>query len=326
MSILLTIVLVLFLVLASAIFSGLNIALMSLDPSELRRQIKLGNKAAEQVLPFRRNTHLALASILLTNIGVISATSLVLDEHLSGIAAGILSTLLIVVFGEVVPQALFSKNALLWTARFGWLLQATTFVSYPISKPLQLLLDRIVGHRPSRLYGREELGLLITEHAGSAMSELDEDEVEIIRSVLQLSEKRVRSIITPIDEVYWLKPDTVLTDDRINEIITTGYSRIPIFNSELTECMGILLRKDLVDSYFDAKPYNISGLPLHLVEPVGSRMALDTLFRRFTHSHTHMLPVERGDKIIGVVTIEDLIEEIIGHEIQDETDHLKNRA
>lgn len=326
MSIFLTILLVLLLVLASAIFSGLNIALMSLDPAELRRQIKLGNKAAEKVLPFRRNTHLALASILLTNIGVISATSLVLDEHLSGIMAGILSTLLIVIFGEVVPQALFAKNALLWTARFGWLLRLTTLLSYPISKPLQLLLDRIVGHRTNRLYGREELGMIITEHAGSAQSELDEDEVEILRSVLQLSEKHVRSITTPIDKVYWLRLDTDLTDERIDEIIATGYSRIPIFNADLTDCAGILLRKDLVDSYLERRPSVIGDLPLHKVESVGSRTALDTLFRRFTTSHTHMLPVERSDKIIGVVTIEDLIEEIIGHEIQDETDHVKNRA
>lgn len=326
MSILSTILLVLILVLASAVFSGLNISLMSLDPSELRRQIKLGNKAAAKVLPFRLNTHLALASILLTNIAVISATSLVLDDHLSGVMAGILSTLLIVIFGEVLPQALFAKNALTWTARFSWLLRATTFMSYPISKPLQLLLDRIVGHRPNRLYGREELGMLITEHVGAAHSELDEDEIEILRSVLQLSEKRVSSITTPINDVYWLKADTALTDERIDEIIATGYSRIPIFNSQLTECAGILLRKDLVDSYLDQRPRSISDLPLHKVEPVGSRTALDTLFRRFTNSHTHMLPVERGDKIIGVVTIEDLIEELIGHEIQDETDHLKHRV
>lgn len=325
MSIVATITLVLLLVLASAIFSGLNIALMSLDPERLRRQIKLGNKSAAKVLPFRLNIHLALASILLTNIGVISATSLVLDEHLSGIAAGILSTLLIVIFGEVLPQAFFAKNALLWTARFAWLLRLTTLVSYVVAKPLQLLLDRIVGHQPHRLYGREELGLLITEHVGAAQSELDEDEVEILRSVLMLSEKRVRSIMTPIERVYFLKPDTVLTDDQISEIIATGYSRIPILSADLTECVGILLRKDLITSYLEAKPYIISGLPLHQVEPVGSRMALDTLFRRFTRSRTHMLPIERSGKIIGIVTIEDLIEEIIGHEIQDETDLSKNR-
>jgi metal transporter CNNM len=326
MNILLIILPILFLIVASAIFSGLNIALMSLDPSELRRQKKLGSKAAAKILPFRQNIHLSLASIILTNIAIISATSLVLDQHLSGLAAGALGTLLIVVFGEMLPQALFAKNALQWTARFSWLLRLTTIAAFPIAKPLQLLLDRIVGHRQNRLYGREELGMLITEHVGSAHSELDEDEIEIMNSVLMLSEKRVSSIMTPIEQVYWLTPDATLSDARMEEIISKGYSRIPVFNPELTDCVGILLIKDLVTSYLDAKPYVVSGLPLYEVSTVGSRVALDTLFRRFTNSSTHMLPVERGDKIIGVVTIEDLIEEIIGHEIQDETDRLKNRA
>ncbi len=326
MNILLIILPILFLIVASAVFSGLNIALMSLDLSELRRQKKLGNKAAAKVLPFRQNIHLSLASIILTNIAIISATSLVLDQHLSGLAAGAVGTLLIVVFGEMLPQALFAKNALHWTARFSWLLRLTTLVAFPIAKPLQLLLDRIVGHRQNRLYGREELGMLITEHAGSVHSELDEDEIEIMNSVLTLSEKRVSSIMTPIEQVYWLTSDTTLSDTRMEEIISKGYSRIPVFDPGLTECVGILLIKDLVNSYLDAKPYVVSGLPLYDVNPVGSRMALDTLFRRFTNSNTHMLPVERGDKIVGVVTIEDLIEEIIGHEIQDETDRLKNRV
>lgn len=123
---------------------------MSLDPSELRRQVKLGNKAAAKVLPFRQNIHLALASIILTNVGVISATSLVLDQYLSGLTAGILGTLLIVVFGEMLPQALFAKNALFWTARFCFLIKLTAFVTYPIAKPLQLLLDRIARHHSQR--------------------------------------------------------------------------------------------------------------------------------------------------------------------------------
>src|SRR5690349_1826953 len=103
---------VLLLVLASAVCSGLNIAVMSLNVSDLRRKAKLGNHAAKRVLPLRRNAHLTLASILLTNIAAVSATSLVLDQRLNGWLAGTLGTLLIVIFGEIMPQALFSKNPL----------------------------------------------------------------------------------------------------------------------------------------------------------------------------------------------------------------------
>src|SRR5689334_4573357 len=97
---------VLVLVGVSAICSGLNIALMSLDISDLRRKAKLGNVAAKRVLPLRRNSHLSLAGILLTNVGAVSASSLVLEHHVGGLIAGLLSTLLIVIFGEIFPQAL----------------------------------------------------------------------------------------------------------------------------------------------------------------------------------------------------------------------------
>src|SRR5690348_11773414 len=92
---------VVFLIMASAVCSGLNIAVMSLDLSDLKRKAKLGNKAAAHVLPLRRNAHLTLASILLTNVAAVSATSLVLEQRLTGWLAGLLATLLIVVFGEI---------------------------------------------------------------------------------------------------------------------------------------------------------------------------------------------------------------------------------
>jgi metal transporter CNNM len=89
----------------SAVCSGLNLALMSLDVADLKRKAKLGNKAAKRVLPLRRNGHLSLASILLTNVAVVSATSLVLEHEFNGLIAGVASTILIVIFGEVLPQA-----------------------------------------------------------------------------------------------------------------------------------------------------------------------------------------------------------------------------
>jgi len=124
---------VLLLILASAICSGLNIALMALDLADLRRKAKLGNKQAKRVLPLRRQTHLTLASILFTNVAAVSATSLVLEQQFNGWLAGLLSTILIVIFGEVMPQALFSKNPLAWTSRFAPLLKAMIAVTYILS-------------------------------------------------------------------------------------------------------------------------------------------------------------------------------------------------
>lgn len=317
---------VIILVLVSAIFSGLNIAVMALDLSDLRRKAKLGNRQAKNVLPLRSNAHLTLASILLTNVAAVSATSLVLHQVLNGWLAGLLGTMLIVLFGEVLPQALFAKNPLSWANRFAPLLKAAIAVTFVVSKPLQLLLDKLFPRTRAKLQSRHELGLLISEHLNSDSSELDEDEVEIMRSTLTLSEKRVRDIMTDIRHTYWLTPNTVLDDPKIDELKAKGFSRIPIFNPQLTKCYGILLMKELVDIDFDEKTVRVDDLTLHPVQLVGSMTALDTMFRKFIGAGTHLIPVEREDEIIGIVTIEDLIEEILGHEIEDETDRQRAQS
>jgi metal transporter CNNM len=316
----LTFTIVVLLIGVSAICSGLNVALMTLDLSDLKRKSKLGDKAAKRILPLRKNTHLTLCAILLTNVAAVSATSLVLESAFYGIIAGILATLLTVIFGEIFPQALFMRSALRFTSRFARLLKFMIFVTYPIAKPLQLLLDKLFQDQISPLQSRHELGLMISEHLGADSSELDEDEVEIMRGALTLSEKRVRDIMTPIKKVYSLQPHTVIDSDRIDEIKATGRSRIPILNKEKTVCFGVLLVKELVDINFDDNPPRVDELILHPVQTVGSMTALDTMFRKFIGAHTHLIPIEKDGEITGIVTIEDLIEEIVGHEIEDETD------
>ena len=78
--------------------------------------------------------------------------------------------------------------------------------------------------------------------------------------------------------------------------------------------------KDLVDIDFDERSYEVNELPIHKLHVVGARTALDTMFRKFIAAHTHLMAVEKNDRIVGIVTIEDLLEEIIGHEIEDESD------
>ena len=115
----------------------------------------------------------------------------------------------------------------------------------------------------------------------------------------------------------------MLDEEKVEEIKEKAYSRIPIFNQTLTKCYGLLLMKDLVDVYFDHKGLRVDDMPIHPVQLVGSMTALDTMFRKFISSGTHLIPIEKDDLIIGIVTIEDLIEEIVGHEIEDETDRQK---
>ncbi len=315
---------VLVLVGLSAIFSGLNISLMSLDVDDLRRKKRLGNPQAAKVLPYREKTHLSLASILFGNIAVVSAVSLILEPHFQGLIAGLISTLLIVIFGEVLPQAVFARFALKFCATLTPFLRITIIVTYVFSKPIQLLLDRLISKEESVLHSRDELGMIIGEHRDSD-SELDDDEVEIIQSALQMSEKTVGSIMEPIADVYWLSDSAILDSETVDEIKANSYSRIPVFNDDCTKCYGVLLMKDMVDVDFDNSPRPIRSFKLHKTVSIGSRTALDTMLRKFFSLRTHLVPIEKDGMIVGILTVEDLIEEIIGHEIADETDHMLDR-
>ena len=315
-----TILIVLILVLFSAICSGLNVSLMSLNIADLKRKKELGNIQASIVFPLRAKPHLSLASILLTNVAVISASSLVLSHRYSGLVAGVVSTLLIVVFGEILPQAYFLKNALFITALCAPILRTMIIVTYPIARPLAGMLDHFFGKEKGALHTRRELGLIISEHLGHKESELDEDEVEIIRGALKLSETQVSEIMTPIKNVFSLRENSVIDEGMIDKIKEESYSRIPILGINIDEPGGILLMKDLVDIDFDERSYEVNELPIHKLHVVGARTALDTMFRKFIAAHTHLMAIEKNDKIVGIVTIEDLLEEIIGHEIEDESD------
>lgn len=299
---------------------------MSLSVADLRRLGAIGDNKAKKVLPLRQNSHLSLAGILFTNVAANSAVAIYLNQYLIGLVAGFISTILLVIFGEILPQAMFTRNALAICSSLSWLIRLMILITYPLSKPTQLLLDKLFHRQAARLHSRRELGFIFTEHVANSGSELDGDEVEIIQNTLQLSEKRVAQIMTPIRQVFWLPDTAMITQNMLAIIIERNYSRIPVFNKSLTQCLGILLMKDLLAIEPSSLPTPVRKLPLYSTKLLGSRTVLDTLFRKFIAAKTHMMPVEKDDEIIGVVTIEDLLEEIIGHEIEDESDRKRSTA
>lgn len=315
------------LLLIAAICSGLNVAFMSLSVSDLERKTAIGDAYAKSLLPLRKNSHLTLAGILFTNVAANAAVAIYLNQYLIGLIAGLLSTILLVIFGEILPQALFTRNALAICGRLSWLLRLMIVITYPLSKPTQLLLDVLFKKSSNvQLHSRRELGFIFNQHSIHNASELDEDEVEIIQNTLQLSEKRVSTIMTAINKTFWLHIDAELTNELLTKMSQKNFSRVPVFNKELTHCYGILLMKELVQIDKTNLPLKISDCNLYQTKTIGSRTVLDTLFRKFIGAKTHMMPVEKDDAIVGVVTIEDLIEEIIGHEIEDEADRKQHRT
>lgn len=303
----------------SALCSGLNVALLTLRVDDLRRKAKLGDKHAKTALAIRRKVHFYLAGILLANVAFASATSVVLNSLLSGFLAVVVSTLALVIFAEITPQAFAIRHAKDAVAFFAPAIRIVSYIGYPITRPIELLLDRMVGKSHTVLHTRHELSLLIADHLNEP-SELDENEVEIVQSTLKLSETRVKDVMTPISHVYHISNTTRVGQNKFEEMKNSHYSRIPIFNKNHTRGTHYIYMKDLHDYDFDEKTYELNELPRHRAKKVGSMTALDTLFQQFIASKKHMMFVEKDNKLVGIITIEDLIEAVIGHEIYDEKD------
>ncbi|MCK5211744.1 DUF21 domain-containing protein, partial [Candidatus Parcubacteria bacterium] len=178
------IVIILILVGFSALFSGLTLGFFSLSKDDLERKTKLGDARAKKIYRVRKNGNLLLCTLLIGNVAINSALSIFLGSITSGFLAGITATGLIVIFGEIIPQATFSRYAFELGVRVVWIVRIFIFVLYPICWPLAWLLDKILGDEMPSVYSRKELIKIIEEHEQSGDSKLDEDEEKIIKGAL----------------------------------------------------------------------------------------------------------------------------------------------
>jgi len=147
-------VIVIFLVSLSGLFSGLTICLFSIDKNELKRKISLGNKEAKKIYSVRKNGNLLLSTLLLGNVAVNSALAIFLGDIASGIIAGLVATGLIVVFGEILPQAIFIRYAMSIGAKTSWLVKIFIFILYPFCWPISLILDKMLGKEIPTVYSK----------------------------------------------------------------------------------------------------------------------------------------------------------------------------
>lgn len=306
----------------SAIFSGLTLGLFSLDKDDLKIKSELGDSRAKKIYRLRKNGYLLLSTLLIGNVAVNSTLSIFLGSITSGFAAGIISTSLIVVFGEIMPQAAFAKHAFVWGARFSWLARFFMILLWPICRPLSLLLEAILGKEISTYYSKKELMKLIEHHEDSSSSEIDTDEERIVKGALSYSDKTVKDIMMPHHKVFALHHDTPLDDSNIRIISASGKSRIPIFGENLNEIIGILYAKDLIEqNYKNKKAGEIARKKVIFID---HNHKLDDLLNHFKRTRNHLFVVkDAGQDVCGIVTIEDVLEEIIGEEIHDEFEPTK---
>ena len=209
------------LLILSGLFSGLTLGLMSLDPFELKRKIRLGDKNAERIYPLRKNGNLLLCNLLLGNVAVNSALAVFLGSLTSGLVASILATTLIVIFGEIIPQSIFSKHALAFGARTAFLVDILTVILYPVTKPLSMLLDSWLGGELPTRYSKRELHMILREQK-ELKSDIDHLEFKILEGGLLFSDRTVTDVMTTRKKVFYIKEDDTLTKKKLEEIHKSG--------------------------------------------------------------------------------------------------------
>ncbi|XP_050567900.1 metal transporter CNNM1 [Cygnus atratus] len=333
----------------SALFSGLRLSLLSLDPLELRVLRNSGSAAereqARRVQAVRGGggTYL-LCTLLLGQAGANAALAGWLCASLPGggpaAAAGgprgapwlpvLLCAAAVFLGGEVLPYSVCSRHGLAIASRTLCLTRLLMLAAFPLCYPLSRLLDWALRQELSVFSTRERL--LETLRAAGPHGDLVREELAMVQGALELRTKVVEDVLTPLADCFMLRADAVLDFATVSEILRSGYTRIPVYEGNRRDnIVDLLFVKDLafVDPD-DCTPLQtvtrFYRRPLHCVF---NDTRLDTLLEEFKKGKSHLAIVQRvnnegeGDpfyEVMGIVTLEDVIEEIIKSEILDETD------
>lgn len=324
-----------FLLLLSGLFSGLNLGLMALECTELLVLEKCGTDAekkhARKIYPVRKKSNYLLCTLLLGNVLVNNTLTILLDDLTSGMIAIILSTFGIVIFGEIIPQAICSRHGLAIGARTLWVTKLFMLITFPLSYPISRILDFVLGEEIRNVYNRKRLMEFI--RVTQDYNDLQTDEVDIISGALELTKKTVADVMTKVNDVFMVPIDSVLDFETVSEIIKRGYSRIPVYDGDRNNVVALLNIKDLafVDPDTNTHLKTLVEFYNHPVNYVFEDTTLDVMLNEFKKGRSHLAFVRRviSDEdvdpfyeLLGIVTLEDVIEEIIQSEIIDETDVL----
>lgn len=194
----------------------------------------------------------------------------------------------------------------------------------PIAWPTAKLLDWSLGEDHGTTYKKAELKTFVSLHQQLGTEHLNDDEVTIIRAVLDLNDKTVHDVMTPIQDVFVMSADTVLDEEGVGKLVQSGYSRVPVHEKGKPDSiLGMLLVKDLI-SYDPEDGKEVSSFQLRPLPETAPDLTLLSTLNYFQTGRSHMLLVTTNPGqpkgALGVVTLEDVVEELIGEEIIDETD------
>lgn len=312
------------LVLLGGMFAGLTLAFMGQD--QIRLQVIAGSgtskdrQNARKVLSvLQRGRHWVLVSLLLANVMTNEALPIVLDQDVKGGWFAVLaSTVLIVIFGEVIPQSLCAKHGLsigAWSSRYvKWVMYLLFPVAYPVAK----LLDHLLGASHGMFFDRAGLKILVTLHECMNFSaeRLNREEVTVISSVLDMNTRSVASIMTPFSKLYTLATSQRLDEMTRYNILSSGFSGIPVhMEHHSATFVGILPVKSMVALNYDNE-VTVGQLNLENLLAIRPDVSCQDLIHVFRDRKAQMVLVtERGTphgEPLGIVTARDLMDELIG--------------
>ena len=222
-----------FCVTQSAMFSGLNLAFFSLSRLRLEVEASAGNTGAEKVLAIRRNPNLVLTTVLLGNVAINVLLTMLSDSVLAGVSAFLFSTIVITAFGEILPQAYFSRNALKVTSALSPVFRVYQFLLYPIAMPAAKLLDLILGPEGLVFFRERQLRHLIRKHVEASEAEIDRIEGLGAMNFLEIDD------IPIVKEGRPLNPDSIIRID-----FHEGAPRFPVYEPR-REAPGLVIQGPL---------------------------------------------------------------------------------
>ncbi|KAJ8518067.1 hypothetical protein ONZ45_g4831 [Pleurotus djamor] len=325
------------LTLLSGLFAGLTLGYMSLDETQLNVLSISGTpkqrEYANKIKPIRKNGHLLLVTLLLSNM-IVNETLPVISENVLGGGAQsvVVSTVLIVIFAEIIPQSLFTRYGLYLGAKFATLTKCLIYALGIISWPTAKLLEFILGHH-GIIYRRAELKELINMHSSMQHhgGDLASDTVTIIGATLDLQEKVA---MTPISDVFMLSIEARLDYATLKRITDTGHSRVPVYEEvylpndstdafpekprTVKRIIGVLLVKQCV--LLDPKEaVPLRSIQLNKIPSIPQNASLLTTLDSFQEGRSHIAVVSRHrvEKAHSVKDAEEVVKRSLTQKLKD---------
>ena len=313
---------ILIILLGSAIFSGSEAALFSLPLSKAKVLAEQKKKGSASLVEIKEHLRRPITVIVILNnafnivgsifVGVVATRTV--DNAWIGIISAIL-TFLIIIIGEIIPKTIGENH----NQRIGLAIAKPLLLLTKILSPVVWIFEKITDPftKKKRIASEAELRALV--YLSHQEGSIEEDEKELIQKVFLLNDVTAKNIMTPRTVLEALDGNKML-EELEEEIYSLSHSRLPIYSKNLDNIMGICHQRDLLIALSkDEKQRKISEFR-QKVETVHQSMKGDKLLPFFQRRRNHLVIVENEfGKTAGVVTLEDVLEELVG-EIVDETD------